>query len=59
MLELLALVVDDGGLRIVFAGGAEIRLAIDGVRCHLRDFGEPWPVFGRPRHRLEDDAEAC
>lgn len=53
--ELLAMRAEAGGVRLVLAGGAEIRLESARVHCHLKDLGEPWPVFARPSHPLEDD----
>lgn len=52
--ELLAIRTGEGGLHLVLAGGAEIRLEVDDIVCHLKDLGEPWPVFERPRHPLEE-----
>ena len=52
--ELLAIRAEEGALHLVLAGGAEIRLEIDEILCHLKDLGEPWPVFERPRHPLEE-----
>ncbi len=53
--ELLAIRAGEGALHLVLAGGAEIRLDMDDILCHLKDLGEPWPVFERPRHPLEED----
>lgn len=54
--ELLAVRKEADGVRLVLAGGAEIRLESAQVRCHLKDLGEPWPVFARPSHPLEDES---
>lgn len=54
-LELLAVRKEADGVRLVLAGGAEISLESPRVLCHLKDLGEPWPVFARPSHPLEDD----
>lgn len=53
--ELLAVRKEADGIRLVLAGGAEISLESAKVHCHLKDLGEPWPVFSRPSHPLEDD----
>jgi hypothetical protein len=53
--ELLAIRAGEGALYLVLAGGAEIRLDVDDIACHLKDLGESWPVFERPRHPLEED----
>ena len=53
--ELLAVRAEEGGARLVLAGGAEIRLESPRISCRLKDLGEPWPVFARPSHPLEDD----
>jgi hypothetical protein len=34
----------------MFAGGAEIRLDVDAVTCHIDDMDEPWPTKVRPTH---------
>ncbi|MFO0996160.1 MAG: DUF2948 family protein [Alphaproteobacteria bacterium] len=52
--ELLAIRAEAGALHLVLAGGAEIRLEVSDIVCHLKDLGEPWPVFERPRHPLEE-----
>jgi len=56
ILELLAVRKETDGVRLVLAGGAEISLESPRVHCHLKDLGEPWPVFSRPSHPLEDDS---
>ena len=50
VLDLLALVEEDGYLHLMFAGGSAVRLKIDGISCHLQDIGEPWPTHWRPDH---------
>jgi hypothetical protein len=54
MLDLLTLRSGEGSVGLVFSGGAEIQLAIDGVEAKLEDIGEPWPTKWRPGHA--DDA---
>jgi len=56
ILELLALSVDAGEIRLVFAGGAEVRIEVERIGCHLSDLDEPWPVFARPRHPVAEDS---
>ena len=53
ILVLLAIRVEDGALRLDFAGGPAIRLEVAGILCHLEDLGEPWPTPRQPRHRVE------
>ena len=53
-LELLTVSLEENAIRLIFAGRAEVRLELDGVLCHLRDFGEPWPAFRQPTHPLEE-----
>lgn len=48
--ELLAVQTEPEGMRLVLAGGAEVRLEMAGISIHLKDLGEPWPVFARPSH---------
>ena len=54
MLDLLTLQTGEDMIGLVFSGGAEIQLAIDGVEARLEDIGEPWPTKWRPEHA--DDA---
>lgn len=37
-------------IHLVFSGGAELRLKIDQLQCHLRDVEEPHPTPHRPNH---------
>ncbi len=53
-LELLTVCEDEGGVRLVFAGGAEVRIEADKLACHIRDLGEPWPAAVRPRHPIDE-----
>jgi hypothetical protein len=50
VLSLLTLRLHRNFVLLSFAGGAEIRLEVDRVSCHLEDLGEPWPTVWRPRH---------
>lgn len=52
--ELLAVQAGTGEVRLVLAGGAEVRLEAAEIAIRLKDLGEPWPVLERPRHPLED-----
>jgi Protein of unknown function (DUF2948) len=54
ILVLLALRAEPGALTFDFAGGAAIRLDIDGILCHLDDLGEPWPTRWRPSHPVDE-----
>jgi hypothetical protein len=60
ILELLAIDAEDGpekgAITLVMAGGAELRLEVDAIRCRLRDFGEPWPAAVSPRHPVAEDS---
>lgn len=60
ILELLAIDAEDGAekgtVTLVMAGGAELRLEVEAIRCHLRDFGEPWPAAASPRHPVAEDS---
>lgn len=56
ILNLLTLRADPGAVTLVFSDGAEIRLEVGRIRCHMEDLGEPWPTGWRPSHPL-DDAE--
>jgi len=49
-LELLTIRVGDGLVDLMFAGGAEIRLDVAAVSCHIDDMDEPWPTKNRPAH---------
>jgi Protein of unknown function (DUF2948) len=50
VLALLTLRLEDAVVVIAFAGGAEIRLEVEQLSCHLEDLGEPWPTVWRPQH---------
>lgn len=48
--ELLAVLLEDNQLQLVFAGGALVRLTLQDWRVRLDDFGAPWPTDQCPRH---------
>jgi hypothetical protein len=50
MLDLLTVMLEEGCLKLVFAGGAQIRLKLGRWRLKIKDFGEPWPVAHQPSH---------
>lgn len=56
ILELLAVVADETGLTVTFAGDAALRLQGRHVVCHLEDLGDPWPTHWRPSHTRTDTA---
>lgn len=37
-------------LRLIFAGGAEIDIALESLALMIEDYGEPWPALSRPGH---------
>jgi Protein of unknown function (DUF2948) len=57
ILELLTIRTDGGHIDLIFAGGGQIRLLVDGVRCVLEDLEEAWPTRWRPAHQV-GEAEA-
>jgi hypothetical protein len=50
LLDLLTLMPENGCLKLVFAGGAELKLKLGAWRLRIEDFGEPWPAGHRPCH---------
>ena len=42
-----------GSVDLEFAAGATIRLKAAGIRCRLRDLGEPWPTPWHPEHMTD------
>ena len=63
LLSLLAVEATEDGVRLVFAGAAELRLDLaDGgeahLDCRLVDLGEPWPTRNLPRHGFEDGGDS-
>ena len=56
ILNLLTIEVEDQAVKLLFAGGGVISLAVERIDGLLRDFGEPWPTKWRPQHSaLEGD----
>ena len=55
-LDLLALRTEGGEVRLVFAGGAEVRLDVASLEGHIADMGEPWPTPNRPHHDTVDQS---
>jgi hypothetical protein len=58
MLDLLTVSLDNGCLRFIFAGGAQLKLALNGWQLRLEDFGEPWPTPRQPCH-ADAPPEVC
>lgn len=52
--DLLAVMLEDNLLRLVFAGGAQIRLALGAWSMRLEDFGAAWPTEKCPRHNASE-----
>ena len=44
---------DGGSIDLEFAAGATVRLRTAGIRCWLRDLGEPWPTRWYPAHEMD------
>ncbi|MDX1484005.1 MAG: DUF2948 family protein [Alphaproteobacteria bacterium] len=57
LLEVLAILVEDGALTVVFSGGAAVKLEVDKVEAFVQDMGEPWPTLWRPRHPMDDELD--
>ena len=45
---------EDGCIHLIFSGGAEIKLKVDKLCCHLKDVDEPYSTPNRPSHPTED-----
>lgn len=58
ILNLLALKPEREAIRLIFAGGGEVRLEIARIVVHLEDLGESWPTHWRPSHALDDRGAA-
>jgi hypothetical protein len=54
MLDLLAVMIDNGNLVFIFAGDAKIRIKAEAFSMIVEDFGEAWPASCRPCHETED-----
>lgn len=50
MMELLTILLDDGALVLVFAGGAQVRLRLGSWLLRIKDIGLPWPTTHQPAH---------
>jgi hypothetical protein len=57
MLNLLTILAGEGGIDLVFAGGADLHLDCAAIDVRLEDIGEPWPTRWRPRHAVAQEAE--
>jgi Protein of unknown function (DUF2948) len=55
ILSLLTIATGPRQVTLVFSGGAEIRLEVSQIRCHLEDLGQPWPTHWRPSHALDSE----
>ena len=55
ILSLLTVAAEPRQVTLVFAGGAEVRLEVGQIRCHMEDLGQPWPTRWRPTHALEGE----
>ena len=53
ILSLLAIRPESGAVHLEFAAGATVRLRTAGIRCWLRDLGEPWPTRWYPAHEMD------
>ena len=49
----LSIAYDAGVFVLHFAGGAAIRLEVDGLLCVLKDLDVPWPTIWRPEHNSD------
>lgn len=54
--ELLALLLEQQYLTLVFAGGSQLRLTLDRWRLRLEDVGAPWPTAQCPCHDRSAEA---
>lgn len=43
-----------GIITLIFSGGAEVRLSIHDLLCHVTDLSEHWYTHNKPDHGLED-----
>jgi len=39
-------------LKLIFSGGAIIRIEIDNILSTLEDFGKPWKTNYKPKHKI-------
>ena len=54
LLNLLTVASEPRRITFHFSGGAQLRLEVAEIRCHLEDLGDPWPASNRPAHRQTD-----
>jgi Protein of unknown function (DUF2948) len=54
IMELLTVQAVDRHIELIFAGGGQIRLEVDGIRCVLEDLEEAWPTRWRPAHEVDE-----
>lgn len=54
LFEVLTFQADAGGLSLLFAGGAAVRIETDQLEILAQDVGEPWPTLWRPEHPFDD-----
>jgi hypothetical protein len=57
MLDLLAIMPEDDGLRLVFAGDALMRLHLKDWCLMIEDFGARWPAHCDPCHERMDNLD--
>ena len=57
MLNLLTILAGEGGIDLIFAGGADLHLDCAAIDVRLEDIGEAWPTRWRPRHAVAQEAE--
>ena len=57
MLNLLTIMAGEGGIDLVFAGGADLHLDCATIDVRLEDIGEAWPTRWRPSHAVAQEAE--
>src|SRR5262249_861505 len=57
MLNLLTILAGEGGIDLVFAGGADLHLECAAIDVRLEDIGEAWPTRWRPSHAVAEEVE--
>lgn len=58
LLNLLTLRAEGAAIRLIFSGGAEVRLETSGIAAILEDLGQSWPTQWRPSHALDEPSQA-
>ena len=43
---------DENAIHLIFSGGAEIKLTVNKIACHLKDVDEPYHTSNKPCHGL-------